>query len=327
VGEVFARPATTTRQLSGLVGEELLAQHLRDRGFIVIRDWRKHVAGGGIDLSAYNPATQELWHIDNKAWATSDISGADALAIERRYAKSAGEVEHFLREIHPNRAEAELALGAIRANKVRRVVANGFAGEAKGFTPGCFAKGLHVYDIRLGQVYAPAEAAAWRQAHAALKGRAGFRAVRMVRGASTVEAQLVVLVVTGGVLLLVNSTTAAAIAAEFAPTLVAEGVMRMLELPGGFIAGMTLSLESDETESARNARKRNETIDAILSTYPRMSAEDEAASRVTLAQMIDAPLAIPTPPPQAQPVPVVPTPAPVPGPSLPPLRPPQLGGR
>src|SRR6185295_1531378 len=61
----------------------------------------------------------------------------------------------FLRDVHPNQAEARLALEALDAGKVKLVVSNAFAGEAARFTKGLFDKGLHAFDVRMLKLFYP----------------------------------------------------------------------------------------------------------------------------------------------------------------------------
>jgi hypothetical protein len=277
----------------------LVASILRKRGFIVFKDWSKHVAAGGIDLAAYEPTSGELWHIDNKA-QFGGIGGADALSGPQ-YGKSAAEMEELFKTTWPNKAEADLALKAIHGGKVRKVVANAFAGEATRFAPRCFDKGLSVFDIRTGQMFegTPLGRKAWLEAYTSLKTLRRAIRVTGVRGAASVEGSLIVMVASGSALLILRG------GGEL-KTIVGEVIAdaalgwALSRFPGGFWATMVVGMESDESPGARAARKKKETIDYIMGDLPKMSPADEQATRDVIKQMLEEPVILQppdTPPP------------------------------
>jgi hypothetical protein len=74
-------------------------------------------------------------------------------------------------------------------------------------------------------------------------------------------------------------------------------------LPGGFFAGMTIGLETDNPYWLA-AQRRQDTIDSISEAVPgfaSMSAADQAAIRRVAASIVDDPLPVQVPEPPAGP--------------------------
>ncbi|RKH15357.1 hypothetical protein D7V97_00705 [Corallococcus sp. CA053C] len=296
VGDSFARRAWSSNQLVGLVGERLAVRVLKEEGHIVFTDWRKHISGPGIDLISLDPVTGELWVIDNKAQFRG-ISGADALTGPQ-FKGSEQQMRVFLEKDWPNKAQADMALKALDAKKVKLVVSNAFAGEKARFTKALFDKGLHAFDIRLPQGKRLfADFSAWEAAFKQLVTlRRGVRATG-TRGCVTVEGSLVVAVVAAGAMYLFTAGSSV----RQVGTVAAEIGLDLLlsKLPGGLFASLVIGLESDESPAALAARKREEQIDALLELVPdfkTLSAAELKESRDALKELLESPQIVEDPP-------------------------------
>ncbi|MEA2294608.1 MAG: hypothetical protein QOE86_2247 [Solirubrobacteraceae bacterium] len=294
-----AAAATVTNQISGEIGEHLLSQALDQRGIIVFTDWSKHVAGNGIDRVAFDPATREIWLLDNKAqWR--GIADAPALTGPQ-YARNLAEVEEFLASNSASK-EAAFALEALRAGRLRRVVTNAFAGQTTRFTASLFDRGLCVFDLRMGRLFT--SHATWLMEFRALANlRRGMR-LTTFRGAALFEGALLVLFVAGGAAYLAhNGAEVKKVASELA----AESALGALitRLPGGLFATFVLGLESDNPR-LMEARRLEEQVDELtkyVPNYEAMSDADKEAARAVLKQIIKEPLqGAPEPPPPRAPI-------------------------
>jgi hypothetical protein len=116
VGDSFVRPAYTPSELAGIIGERIAEDVLKSQGHLVFSDWRKHVSGTGFDMVSYNPATGELWIIDNKAQFRG-IGGANALT-GTAFVKYEADLRQFLKTGWPVKAEADLALAALDVKRL-----------------------------------------------------------------------------------------------------------------------------------------------------------------------------------------------------------------
>jgi hypothetical protein len=325
MADFFVPGATDPRHVLGIMGEEQIAKHLRELGFIVFKDWSKPVNQGGIDLLAYKagigppvptgePVIGELWLIDNKA----QFAGIRSPSSLTQNFESGLEGAKRLLKKWPSKVEADLALKAIESKNTMRVVSNALSGEATRFSASCFKDGLFVYDIRFGKIFAAEEAGDWAKAHDSLRGRRLTR-VTGARGAATLGSLLIVLAVAGGTLLFFRAGREVRI---FVGEMLAETALQVAvsKLPGGYIAFPALIYESDGGKAFNQARKRQETIYQIMKGFPPMTAEEGDACAVVIGQLLDDPLLLPDPEEHALPIPVMPTPVPAPGlvrPSLP----------
>ncbi len=291
-GGGVAPAATAPNQISGEIGEHLLSQALDQRGIIVFTDWSKHVAGSGIDRVAYDPTSREVWVLDNKAqWR--GISDAPALTGPQ-YARNLTDIEAFLANNSASK-EAQVALEALRAGRVRRVVTNAFAGETTRFTASLFDKGLSVFDLRLGRLFT--SYAEWRTAFTALTGlRRGVR-LATFRGAALFEGTLLVLFVIGGTAYLAHAGMDAKQVAGGLAADVALGAV-ITRLPGGLFASLVIGLESDNPQ-LMEAQRLEEQVDELtkyVPNYEAMTEDEKQASRAVLKELIKAPLQGPEPP-------------------------------
>jgi hypothetical protein len=293
-GSTVAPAATVPNHISGEIGEHLLSQALDRQGMFVFTDWGKHVAGNGIDRVALHPVTGELWVIDNKAqWR--GISGADALT-GAQYTTNLAEVERFLAANGASK-EAAAALGALRAGRVRRVVANAFAGETTRFTAGLFAKGLSVFDVRLGRMFATQ--VEWAAAFTALRGlRRGFR-ISGLHGSALFEGTMLVFAVAGGVAYAAKAGESIKQAAGAAAADAALGAI-ITRLPGGWIASLALNLESDNQYQIEMSNRIDQ-LTPLVPGYDQMNDEDKKATRGILRDLIENPLELDPPAPPAKP--------------------------
>lgn len=303
VGDTYVRPAYTPNELAGIVGEIIATNALKAKGHIVFSDWRKHVSGTGFDFASYDPTDKSLWIVDNKAQFSRGIGDANALtglAFDSYKAK----LQEFLEKTWPNKAEADLALDALKAGRIKKVVSNGFAGDLVRFTKGLFQKDLYAYDVRLDKLYAPAPAAGaagqaeWEAAHKALTLRKGAR-VAGKRGMVSVGPMLMVLgTVAAAAFLLKSGEDFKQVAGEIVANVALDVVLSTL--PGGFIAGMTLGLESDNQHEIEMGRK----VDNLLAMIPdadSLSAADLKTTRAALRELIENPIEVPEPPAPEQP--------------------------
>lgn len=303
IGDKFVRPAYTPNELAGIVGECHADEALRARKMTVFSDWRKHVSGTGFDMAAYDPADKSLWIVDNKA-STRGIGGANALtgAYFNTYMKN---LRAFLEKTWPNKIEADLALAALDSRRVKLVVTNGFAGDAARFTRGVFEQGLHVFDIRIngGTLYSPTGPGGWQAAHQEWSN--AFKALTPVKGARvrsrgcvSVGPMLLIVGIIGARYIMVKvGSEFRAIVGEVAANVALDLTVSMF--PGGAFASLFLSLESDETSEQREARKRKELVDELLSSLPgvdSLSAAELQSTREALETIIKGPLVIPEPP-------------------------------
>lgn len=300
VGDTYARPAgANPNHIVGQMGELLTEEALKKQNHLVFRDWRKAVQGNGVDLFSLAPAepplspARELWVFDNKAQLRG-ISGADALTGPQAIG-NLKEIEDFLKNVWPNRQEAELALKALKENRVKLVVSNAFAGETTRFTKAVFAKGLHVYDIRLGKLYA--SHAAWEEAFKKIASslRKGVRLTGL-RGAAMLEGTFLVMAVAGGAkYLFQNGADARAVIGEVAATFALDALLA--RLPAGWAASLVIGLESDETEEQRELRKLRE---RLVPDYLNLPADVQRATDAALLELIRNPLKVEVPPEPAQ---------------------------
>ena len=298
VNDINIPVARTRNELIGLVGEILLEQALERDGLIVFRDLNKKVSANGIDLIALDARNAdrnlwEIWLLDNKGQMRG-ISGANALTGDKfeEYKKNA---ISFLKEKSPHPRAAESA-ELLATGKFKKVVANGWAGVDTRFTKKCFDSGLHVYDIRLGKLFGVFTD--WESAFTAFKAMSkGARRITGVRGAATVESTLLAILVSGGALFALHSDAAQSALGEFVAQTIFDTALSLL--PGGFIAGLVVGLESDESPSQLAARKRRETIDEICSSiqgFSTMTAEEQKTTQEEIGKLLDDPIMIPDPP-------------------------------
>ena len=288
VGDHYVPPATGKTNLIGLVGEQNLAAALERDGLIVFRDWSKHVNANGFDLIAMD--NKVVWLIDNKG----QISGiGDAKSLTgTQFAPNKDAAIKFLKDVHPH-PKALDAAKLLEEEKFIKVAGNGWSGAVTRFTRGLFAKGLYVYDIRLGDLFT--DQAKWEQAYNVSVKLRGVRRLRGVRGAATVGGMLFTVAVAAGALWVLRSgESTKQFLGETAAQFAFDAVLS--KLPGGFIASFVVGLESDETEAVRKARKRKETINemipAIIPDYKTMSEADLNAVSEEIGKLLDDPLVI-----------------------------------
>ena len=292
VGDKYVRPAYTSHELAAIIGETLAEDALKAQGHVVFADWKKHVSGTGFDMASYSPAGQgELWIVDNKAQfrGIGDASALTGAAFDKYKA----ELRSFLEKTWPNKAEADLALKALDAGRIKLVVSNGFAFDTTRFTKGLFDKGLHAFDVRLAKLFS--SHAEWEPAYKALTLKKGAR-ITGQRGAASVGGMLFVLASAAGAAILLKAGGGfKTIVGEVAANVALDVALSLL--PGGFFASYVIGMESDQYESPeqRATRKLNEQIDTLLSALPdvgSLSEEDLKTTRDNLKAIIQNPLVI-----------------------------------
>jgi hypothetical protein len=289
--DTYARPAVTPNQLVGLVGEQVLANALESHGLVVFRDWTKHVAGNGFDLIAYLPGDPGMvWLLDNKAQlrgidAASSLSGP-------QFDRNLMAAKHFLANRTPDPRGAN-ALRALESGAYKKVVANAWAADSVTFTRKLFdIAGINVYDMRLQKLYG--SHSAWQSDFTARP-----RTVRRIgqRGAISVQEMVLVLAMAGEVLWAMRSGKDLGTALGETAANTALGAVLSL-LPGGVAAGFALGLESDETETQRQLRKRRELIDQIAGSIPGFLGLPEAEQtliKIEIGRLVDDPLRVEIP--------------------------------
>jgi len=290
VGDTYTPSAMTPNELNGLVGELVLAESLERNGLIVFRDQSKHVSATGIDLTALDPKTLEVWLLDNKA-QMDGIGKANALTGDK-FESYKNEVIEFLEKRSPH-PQAHVAAQSLKQKKYVKVAANAWAGADTRFTKGLFEKqGLKAYDIRMGKLFS--KWVDWEQAFKNLP--KGIRRLGM-RGTAILDASLLVLAVVETTLYVVSNREELGKAiGEFVAETVFGSVLS--RLPGGFIAGLVIGMESDESPGQLAARKRNETIDSIclsIAGFDKMSVSDQDKIREEIGKILDEPLKIEVP--------------------------------
>lgn len=293
VGDSYQRPAYTVQELVAIIGERITENALKGQSHVVFSDWRKHVSGTGFDMVSYDPVAGELWIIDNKAQFRG-IAGANALTGSA-YGKYEADLRAFLKDTWPVKAEANLALAALDAKKVKLVVSNGFAGEATRFTAGLFEKGLYAFDIRVGKLFA--SHAAWKTMYDGLALKKGVR-LTGVRGAALVEANLLVTAVAlgAGMYMLSSGMNLKELGSDIAAQFAVDTLLS--RLPGGAFAAFVIGMESDESPGQRQTRILNEQIDAIMYRIPGIDTlpdADKSASRDAVRAILLDPIIVEDP--------------------------------
>lgn len=289
----YVRGAYTPSELAGLVGEQITESALRGEGHIVFSDWRKHISQSGFDLVTLDK-DGVLWIVDNKAQFRG-IGGANALT-GAGYDAYLAELRNFLTNTHPVKAEADLALAALNQGKIKKVVANGFAGEATRFTAGLFEKGLVAYDIRIGKLFT--DHATWTAAFEALKAVRVLR--RTVRGTGIlgVNVLAVCAVAELGNFLITSGPDLKQLALE---SIASFGLDTILSrLPGGFFASFALGLESDSPAVTKERQLEREAND-LLQRLPGAAAltdQQKADTLEALKAILRDPMQFPAPPPR-----------------------------
>jgi len=302
VSDTVALPAIKN-QMVGLIGELLIERSLKNQGHAVFRQAYKSVSANGVDLVSLAP-DGNVWLIDNKAWMRG-INGADALTAQQSIGNFRDVIDFLERwpSSSKSKAQAELALKALKAGNFRQVVSNAFAGETTGFTRALFGKSLWVFDLRVEKVFS--SQASWDAAIKALTLRRGLR-VTGQRGVATVEGMLLVLAVSvaAGAILIRADSQAKALAASMAVDLAAGLLVEKLSTklfgigsgPAG-IAVMLLDLESDNPQFMASQR-RDELLAELIPGFENLSKADQDASRQALKDLLDKPFEIPEPEPQ-----------------------------
>jgi hypothetical protein len=288
-------PAVTPNQLIGLVGEQQLVEALTADGMVVFANWSKSVAANGFDLIAMDPKTKMVWLIDNKAQLRG-VGSAPSLTGPQFEANLA-EARKFLAQTHPNAAQAGEAVVSLDAKQYRKVVGNAWSGGGTTFTEGLMKTGVSVYDVRLRRLFT--EYGAWRTAFLKLPKRPGRIGLR---GTAVFEGGFFVLALAAGTVWVMRgaqevATVLGQVAAETALGAVLD------VLPGGFIAGMALPLETDNSYWLA-AERRKTTIESIAQAVPgfaSMSPADQEAVRKVAASLVDDPLPVQLPEPPAGP--------------------------
>lgn len=307
----YSRPAYTPSELAAIAGENIASKALKEQGYVVFGDWRKHVSQTGFDMACYNPADKSLWFVDNKA-QFKGIGNANALT-GAAYDSYKEQFRIFLEKTWPNQAEAKLALDALKNGRIKLVVSNGFAGEATRFTKGLFDKGLHAFDVRLGKLFYPKDVpvtpatpghAEWEAEFKKLSVRKGAR-VSGKRGFATVGSMMLVVGVAAGAYFLLRSGEKfKQVAGELAASIALDCVL--LRLPGGFFASMVIGLKNDN----QRAIEMQEAVDQLFSMIPDAESlpdDERKKTREALRDILENPVEIPDPPlPPGQPREILP---------------------
>jgi|GEM_PF-3126842 len=302
----YMPPATNpthpmSNELPAMAGEQILASALERDGLIVFRDWRKNVSSKGIDLVALDLKSGMVWLIDNKA-QFSGIGGANALT-GGQFNTYKAEIEAFLKDVAPQPRAAE-ALALLKQNKFIKVVGNGWAGAETRFTRGLFAKGLNVYDVRMGKLFT--QQTVWEAAFNTVVKARVVKRLPGTRGTVTLGSMLIAMVVAGGTLFVLRSSEGMK---QILGEIAAETALGALlsRLPGGFVAGIfAIGLEGDEPQSVIDRRK---TINEIIASLPEnntMSEADLKTAREEIGKALDTPVEIMEPSVPTQPLPAWP---------------------
>jgi hypothetical protein len=307
--DAYSPQTSGVSNLIGQAGEQTAANVFESEKLTVFRDWlaTKNIATPGIDIPVLddrspNPEEWKVWLTDNKA-QMKGISGASALTDKTNFEAYKQEVYEFLAN-KSSHSKAAQAAKLIKDGKFQKVVLNAWAGSNTTFTKRVFDSDLLVYDIRFRQLFT--DYSEWRAAYKAFRATmlriAGTRgtATVKVRGAASVEYSLVMIatiVVAGTTLYALRSDVGLldALGEEVANT--AFGLALSL-LPGGFIAGLTVGLRSDETPSQAADRVRKETINDICSSFPGFLKLTDAEQKIIadeIGKMLDDPLRIDPP--------------------------------
>lgn len=304
VGDHYVPPAVNplhpaSNELVAMVGEAQLANALEKAGLIVFRDWTKNVSATGIDLIAFDPKTLMVWLVDNKA-QFKGIGGANALTGEAFEGYKA-DVIKFLKEVHPHPRAVEAAK-LLQEGKCLKVVGNGWAGTDTRFTKGLFAKGLHVFDIRMGMLFS--EQKLWQSAFDDVVKRRVVQRLAGTRGSATVGGMLLTLGLAAGVVFALRAgESAEKVIGQFAAETALGTILSFL--PSGFIASLSLGLKNDNQYQIEMSEK----IDLIASTIPdfdKLPPAEMQISRAVIREMIENPLEIESAKPPAEPLPAWP---------------------
>ncbi len=299
----------------GDLGEQYLSHTLDSLGYVVFHDWGKSVTGRGIDLVVWDPRTNLVWLIDNKAWSR-DLYKAPALTGPQ-FEWSLKKVKEFLFANTASK-EAAAALKALNAERYLKVVSNFNAMGETRFSPLLFQRGIVVFDVRMMRLYY--NHASWQAAFATLPLRRGVRMTGQ-RGSATVGSMLIAIVLVGGGLYLYRhaSGNVKQIVLEIAAQGALDALLVRIAGPSvGGIASLTLGLKGDRPASVI---ERDEKVDAIIAglpelNYDQLTEKEQQDVRKSIGELVDHPLVIPDPPPLTYPV------APAAGASLPNPNPP-----
>lgn len=256
------------RHDTGEIGELVTDQFLDQQQNYVFRDWSKAVNQGGIDSIAYNPATKELYWIDNKAY-TGTISGASAL--EENFVKNREAAINFLKT--QTGREAEAALAAVGRNEVK-VISNGMSGVRSKASAQLFNKGIRFLDVYEKKMFTTFSEYIGRSMAADVEALAVARGLRVAKqgGFATVETMGIIAIIglTAGVILLSDNKVqtlkqlAGQAAVDTGITLILTRLLGVSTGLAGIIV-MTLSMEGDTPKSPET--KRMEENEMAINEY------------------------------------------------------------
>jgi len=293
-------PTTRTRPAwssaaKGDIGELWLEQILELNGFEVYRDWDKRVNEWGIDTVAYDPASDFVWFVDNKAQATN-VRGASALEprplIEANIDRARGVLDR-------HSGFSEKARAALKAGRVRLAVSNANPEAVPpratsrmpisrdfriGFSAAVFQRGWYAIDIVTGGMYSnlaafnAARSAFLEGAQAAgtvVGGMMGRRVPQ--RGFATVGGMIFALVSIGGVLLALSEIRSLKDLRDF---VVANAISGGASIAAGaafgggigLVVGMVLGMSDDQGPGVHERAQRSMMVHAFL--HQRFSDEE-----------------------------------------------------
>ncbi len=174
--------------INGELGELILEQWLDEQGIEVFVDASKRVTQGGIDRIAYDPKSDYVYWIDNKALSSGSISDASALSVERLGIENIDDARKAMANQIGSSSLSEEAMNAYNKGRIKFVLSNANANFNVKFSKAMFAKGWEALDIVTGQIYSSVkDFEAGRKAFTAANyGRVGVdRRLRGQRGFAT----------------------------------------------------------------------------------------------------------------------------------------------
>jgi len=308
--DVYRAPPTNpshpaSNEWHAIVGEEILAEQMRKAGWVVFHNPLKNVSGKGFDFIALTPDRSKVALVDNKAFLrTKSIGNAGSLTGDQ-FAANLSEAKAFLREKHVLHPDAKLALELLEKERYIKVVGNGWGGEITSFTSGAFARGLHVWDVRLQKRFAPGEEAAWKAAYRLLIASKGLKRLPGTRGMASFKGMLLLTVLAAGTLFWLRSDaetrkTIKEAAGQFAAEAVVFGLVeKVLCFGASFGASVTIGMETDDDGTLNRIREeqaKEKLIDEMIKDIPdavEMSPEELRDARLELRSLLENPLSVP----------------------------------
>ncbi len=279
-------PGNPPRQSSltqGEIGEKILEQILDEKGWHIFPDAGKATNGPGADLVAYDPATDYVYLIDNKALQpkrATAINKTPALDVERLGVENLDQARHLLDKYTGFSNEAR---AAYEGGRIRIAVSNAFSDFNISFSAAVFERGLVAMDIVTGGIYSNLRA--FQEARAALTatqtGLVGVRPlVRGQRGFATVGGMIFCMVAIAGTIYAISNIHSLEDAVQFAESSAVNfaefGIAKAISGSGpvAFVVTMLATMPDDQGEGVHLRSARSQVIYSFLAQY--FSAEEIA---------------------------------------------------